>query len=102
MRDDDGSPVKLPDIQIPGGGRGLVRFMPDGNRLIYLRRDVGRPDDFWQLDMTTNQSRQLTRIAGGVQASTFDITSNGSSIVFDRLLGPSNIALIDLPKPASR
>jgi Tol biopolymer transport system component len=102
IRDDDGSRVTFPDIQIPGGGRGLVRFMPDGNRLVYLRRDVGGPDDFWQLDMTTNHSQRLTRIAGGVQANTFGITSNGSSIVFDRPLGRSNIALIDLPKPASR
>jgi Tol biopolymer transport system component len=59
---------------------------PDGTR------------DFWLLDLATNTSRQLTRFSDPATMSTFDISPDGSQIVFDRLRENSDIRLIDLPE----
>jgi hypothetical protein len=56
------------------------------------------PQDFWLLDLTTKQSRQLTRLNSPAAMRTFDITVDGKQIVFDRLRENSDIVLIDLPR----
>jgi hypothetical protein len=52
--------------------------------------------DFWLLDLSTMKSRQLTDIAKGATIRTFDITPDGSAIVFDRQRESSAIILIEL------
>jgi hypothetical protein len=42
--------------------------------------------------------RPLTRLSGGVAMRTFDITSEGKRIVFDRVRENSSIVLIDLAR----
>jgi Tol biopolymer transport system component len=88
----DGSPIPLPAIQVLNGER--CRFLPDGRGLVYLG-----PLDFWLLDLITNETRQLTRLSNPGTTRTFDITPDGSQIVFDRLHENSDIVLIDLPGP---
>jgi serine/threonine protein kinase/Tol biopolymer transport system component len=99
----DGRAVNLPDIRIPSGGGGRVRFLPSGKGLVYLqfRRGTESPSgahDFWQLDLATNQTKQLTRLSSPATVSTFDITPDGTRIVFDRIRENADIRLIDLPK----
>ena len=93
----DGSPATLPAIRVPAGGGGRSRFLPSGKGLVYLQGQEG-DQDFWLLDLTTNKSRQLTRLSNAATMNTFDITPDGSRIVFDRLRENSDIRLIDLPK----
>jgi Tol biopolymer transport system component len=88
--------VKLPLIEVPSGGGGRCRFLPNGN-LVYLKGPDGA-QDFWLLDLTTSTSRQLTRLSNAATTSTFDITPDGRQIVFDRTRENSDIRLIDLPK----
>jgi tricorn protease-like protein len=52
--------------------------------------------DFWLLDLRTMRSRRLTRLSNPAAMHTFDITPDGSRIVFDRLQANSGIVLIDL------
>ena len=52
--------------------------------------------DFWLLDLSTMQDRQLTQLRAAGTISTFDITPNGKQIVFDRLSEDSDIVLIEL------
>jgi Tol biopolymer transport system component len=87
----DGTPVELPEVR--AGLRGGHRFLPNGTGLMYLSRS----HDFWLLDLATNKTRAVTRLSLGV-LSTFDITPDGKSIVFDRSRENSDIVLIDLPK----
>jgi len=98
---DDGTPMSLPAVRVPTGGRGRARFLPDGRRLVYLQGEIIGAQDFWLLDMTTNAPRQLTRLSVGQGTNSFDITPDGTHIVFDRLVERSNIALIELPKPGA-
>jgi Tol biopolymer transport system component len=55
--------------------------------------------DFWLLDLGTMRSRRLTQLSNPAAMRTFDVTPDGSRIVFDRLRGNSDILLID---PASK
>jgi serine/threonine protein kinase/Tol biopolymer transport system component len=96
---DDGTAMEFPPIRVPTGGRGRARFLPNGTGLVYLQ-GTG-PQDFWLLDIASGRSRQLTRLSGGASTSTFDVSPDGTRIVFDRLREISDIVLIELPKPGA-
>jgi len=89
----DSTPVALPHVRVRPGG---YRFLPDGTGLVYL--PLVRSLDFWLLDLATGHQRQLTRLSNQGRLQTFDITRDGTQIVFDRSRENSDIVLIDLPK----
>jgi Tol biopolymer transport system component len=91
----DGTPAKLPEIKVQREG-DRARFMPDGSGLIYMQGSTLAEQDFWLLDLGTMQSRRLTRLNNPAVMRAFDITPDGSRIVFDRLQENSEILLIDL------
>jgi hypothetical protein len=90
----DATPVRLPDVRARlGGGH---RFLPNGAGLLYLPR--AQSLDFWLLDLTTKETRALTRLGDHGILHTFDVMPDGRFIVFDRSRENSDIVLIDLPK----
>ena len=89
----DGTPATLPPVRVRPGG---YRFLPNGSGLVYL--PFLQSLDFWLLDLATTSTRQLTRFSNQGQLATFDITSDGKDLVFDRSRRNSDIVLIDLPK----
>ena len=93
----DGSPVTLPVIRVPSGGGGHFRFLPSGKGLVYLMGPSG-DHNFWLLDLDSKKSRQLSRLSSPATINTFDITPDGSRIVFDRVRENADLRLIDLPK----
>jgi len=97
----DGTPVKLPDIRVQRDGE-RVRFLPDGLGLVYMLGDTLSEQDFWLLDVRTMQSRRLTRLSNPAAMRSFDISPDGSRIVFDRLRENSGIVLIDLATKQTR
>jgi hypothetical protein len=59
-------------------------------------RSIAREQTFWIYDMTSKETRQLADFdMPGTR--TFDITPDGTRIVFDRIRENSDIVLIDLP-----
>jgi Tol biopolymer transport system component len=92
----DGTSVKLPEIILRRLGE-RVRFLPDGKSLIYMGGSLVS-QDFWLLDLASMKSRLLTRLQNLAAMRTFDITSDGKQIVFDRLRENSQVVMIDLPK----
>jgi Tol biopolymer transport system component len=92
----DGTSVKLPEMSLRRLGE-RVRFSPDGKSLIYMQGLLAS-QDFWLLDLATMKSRPLTRLQNRATMRTFDITSDGKQIVFDRLRENSHVVMIDLPK----
>ena len=92
----DGTRAELPAIQVRREGE-RVRFLPDGNRLVYMQGTL-RSQDFWLLDLGTKKTRPLSHLNNSATMRTFDITPDGKQIVFDRLRENSDIVLIDLPK----
>jgi Tol biopolymer transport system component len=95
----DGTPVTLPALRVPSGGAGRSRFLPSGKALVYMRGTSSEgAQDFWLLDLAANTSRQMTKLSNAATMNTFDITPDGSRIVFDRLRENADVRLIDLPK----
>jgi Tol biopolymer transport system component len=92
----DGTSVKLPDISLRRLGEH-ARFSPDGKSLIYTQGLLAS-QDFWLLDLASMKSRPLTRLQNRATMRTFDITSDGKQIVFDRIRENSQVVMIDLPK----
>lgn len=92
----DGTSVKLPEIILRRLGE-RVRFSPDGKSLIYMQ-GLLTSQDFWLLDLASMKSRPLTRLQNRATMRTFDVTSDGKQIVFDRLRENSQVVMIDLPK----
>jgi Tol biopolymer transport system component len=92
----DGSSVELPQISVRRLG-DRVRFLPDGKSLIYMQGLLAS-QDFWLLDLASMKSRPLTRLQNRASMRTFDVTSDGKQIVFDRLRENSVVVMIDLPK----
>jgi Tol biopolymer transport system component len=95
----DGKPVELPEIEVFRAGE-RTRFLPDGTGLVYMR-GFGLTQDFWLLDLTTMENRQLTQLESTTTMRTFDITPDGQRIVFDRLSEDSDIVLIELSEPSA-
>ncbi len=91
----DGTPAKLPEIKVQREGERM-RFLPDGTGLVYMLGHTLAEQDFWLLDLTTMRSRRLTRLSSPAIMRTFDITPDGSRILFDRSREDSEILLIDL------
>ena len=91
----DGTPAKLPEIKVQREGERM-RFLPDGTGLVYMLGNTLAEQDFWLLDLTTMRSRRLTRLSSPAIMRTFDITPDGSRILFDRSREDSEILLIDL------
>jgi WD40 repeat protein len=92
----DGSSVEMPQISVRRLGE-RVRFLPDGKSLIYMQGLLAS-QDFWLLDLASMKSRLLTRLQNRATMRTFDITSDGKQIVFDRTRENSHVVMIDLPK----
>ena len=92
----DGTSVKLPEIILRRLGE-RVRFSPDGKSLIYMQ-GLLVSQDFWLLDLASMKPRPLTRLQNRATMRTFDVTSDGKQIVFDRLRENSQVVMIDLPK----
>jgi serine/threonine protein kinase/Tol biopolymer transport system component len=93
----DGSPVTIPTIRVPSGGGGHFRFLPSGKGLVSVQGPSG-DHNFWLLDLDSKKSRQLSRLSSPATINTFDITPDGSRIVFDRVRENADLRLIDLPK----
>lgn len=116
----DGRPHALPDIGLPRGARRLV-FLPHagvspsgvspfmeggqrgiapqplrGNSLVVLKGDA-RDRNFWRVDLANGEQRQLTDFDGFAIAE-FDVSADGSEIVFDRLHEESDVVQIDLDR----
>jgi Tol biopolymer transport system component len=97
----DGTPAKLPEINLQRDGE-RARFLPDGTGVIYMLGPTTAEQDFWLLDFGTMRSRRLTQLSNPAAMRTFDITSDGTRIVFDRLRENSYIQLIDLATTQAR
>jgi Tol biopolymer transport system component len=89
----DGTPVPMPVVDVRlGGGH---RFLRSGTGLVYLPGIESR--DFWLIDLATNKHRQLTQLTGGGYLNAFDITPDGTHIIFDRSRQNADVVLIELP-----
>lgn len=89
----DGQPYPLPDIKLPRGARRVV-FSPEERALIVLQGEM-RHNNFWYIDLDSGERRQLTQFGRDFTIRDFDVSPDGSHIVFDRRQENSDLALIE-------
>ena len=92
----EGKPYPLPELSIRSEGDGY-RFTPDVKSLVMLAGHF-KQQDFWLVDLTNNQRRQLTRLKLGFSVTGFDVSPDGKQILFDRVRENSEVVLIDLKR----
>jgi Tol biopolymer transport system component len=89
----DGRPYPIPALILTRGARRVV-FRPDSDSIVLLLGDVGHKN-FWLVDLRTGAQRQITELAPDIAISDFDLSRDGSAVVFDRIQKGSQIALIE-------
>ena len=97
----DGRPYDLPQVEQAGakcGSQGQPWRLP------LSRRDPpglpARPEatDFWLFNLVSGERRQLTSLSNKGSLRGFDITPDGTHIVFDRVRQNGDIILIERQK----
>jgi Tol biopolymer transport system component len=88
-----GAKIETPELYYPGDFEGY-RFMPDGKSIVVLQGQF-RAMDSWLVNLETGARRQLTRLKPGYSIRTFDVSADGTEILFDRLLENSHIVMIE-------
>lgn len=90
----EGQPYGAPDLWVVRGG-DRYRFIPDGTALVLLLVEGGR-QNFWLHELQTGGRRQITDLQQDFTIRNFDVSPDGSQIIFDRIQENSDIVMIDL------
>ena len=94
----DGRPYNMPGLILTLGAR-RVAFARNSGSMVFLRGGIDRKD-FWQLDPQTGAERQLTDLPAGFVIGDFDVSADGTEIVFGRVQESSSVVLIERAKEA--
>jgi Tol biopolymer transport system component len=89
----DGRPYPLPTLILTRGARRMA-VLPDRQSLVVLRGDLGHRN-FWLIDLGTGAEHMLAELPAEFVIRDFDISPDGTEIVFDRVQENSEIALIE-------
>jgi Tol biopolymer transport system component len=91
--DPDGRPYARPSMMLTRGAR-RVAFAGDERSLVILRGGMDHKY-FWRLDPQTGAERQLTDLPSSFVIGDFDVSPDGTEIIFERVQESSSIALIE-------
>jgi Tol biopolymer transport system component len=89
----DGRPYPLPSVMLTRGAR-RVAFLRDPQTLVILSGEIHHKN-FLLLDLRTGVQRILAQLPGDFDIRDFDISADGSEVVFDRGQLNSDLALIE-------
>jgi serine/threonine protein kinase/Tol biopolymer transport system component len=89
----DGRPYGMASLILTRGAR-RVAFAPNSGSLVILRGEIAHKN-FWLLNPQTGAERQLTDLPSSFVIGDFDVSPDGTEIIFDRVQDSSSIALIE-------
>jgi len=96
-----GQPYKIPELMLSRwGALGVtqvdrrLRFLPGQGALVVLRGDL-QHKNLWAWELTTGSWRQLTNFDRDIVIGDFDVSPDGSEVVFERVQEHSDIVVID-------
>jgi serine/threonine protein kinase/Tol biopolymer transport system component len=89
----DGRPYGMASLILTRGAR-RVAFAPNSGSLVILRGEIAHKN-FWLLNPQTGAERQLTDLPASFVIGDFDVSPDGTEIIFDRVQDSSSIALIE-------
>jgi Tol biopolymer transport system component len=86
----------LPVLTLTRGARHLA-FLSGERALVLLRGEI-QHKNLWLVDLQTGAERRLTNLPADFDVRDFDISPDGSELVFERVQERSNLVLMDLPR----
>jgi Tol biopolymer transport system component/tRNA A-37 threonylcarbamoyl transferase component Bud32 len=97
-----GQPYKIPELTLSRGaalgvtqvGARRLRFLPGQAALAVLRGNV-QHKNLWAWELTTGSWRQLTNFGRDIVIGDFDVSPDGSMVVFERVQEHSDVVVID-------
>ena len=95
----EGKPYPFPELWVNYQTGSPYRFVPGAHDLIYLKEGDLRHQNFFRVDLSTGEERQISEFRSGFEIRDFDIAPDGSRILFDRLRANSDVVLMDRDKP---
>jgi serine/threonine protein kinase/Tol biopolymer transport system component len=95
----DQTPVPIVALQIVGFSTATrYRFVPAGDALIVLEGVLGASQNFFKVDLAAGKRHQLTDLDGTYVIRNFDVSPDGTRIVFDRWRQHADIAMMTLAR----
>jgi dipeptidyl aminopeptidase/acylaminoacyl peptidase len=91
-------PLRIPDIEVSYTTAIPYRFVPNRKALIYLKTRNLPDQDFYFVDLENGKERKLSGLKPGSLIQSFDISSDGKEIVFDRVRQNADIVIMDLAR----
>ena len=89
----DGRAYPMRSLVLTRGAR-RVAFVRGTRRLLVLRGPIEHKD-FWLVDIDSGAERQLSHVPGDFAIGNFDVSADGSEIVFDRQQANSDLVMIE-------
>jgi Tol biopolymer transport system component/tRNA A-37 threonylcarbamoyl transferase component Bud32 len=97
-----GQPYQIPELTLSrGGALGVtqvgarrLRFLPGEAGLVVLRGDI-QHKNLWARDLASGRWRELTRFGREVVIGDFDVSTDGTALVLERVEEDSDIVVID-------
>jgi len=91
----DGRPYGIPSLILTRGAHPA--FSRNSGSLVILRGEYTHKN-FWAWDPKTGAERQLTDLPSSFVIGDFDVSPDGTEIIFDREQESSSLALIERPR----
>ena len=96
-----GRPHTIPKLTLSrGGALGVMqvgarrlRFLPGQATLVILRGDI-QHKNLWATELTTGSLRQLTNFGRDIVIGDFDVSADGTAVVFERVEERSDVVVI--------
>jgi Tol biopolymer transport system component len=89
----DGRARAFPNLMLTRGAR-RIRFLPNSHTLVILRGEIENKN-FWLIDLDNGAERPLKSLPRDVLVGDFDVSDDGSEIVFDHTRETSHVMSID-------
>jgi Tol biopolymer transport system component len=83
-------------LTLTRGARHVV-FLPKERALVFLRGEI-QHKNLYLADLETGAERQLTNLPADFDVRDFDVSSDGSEVIFERVQQRSDVVLMDLSR----
>ncbi len=93
----DGTAQPLAALTLTRGARHMA-FFPGGREIVVLQGEI-QHKNLWVVNIETGAQRKLTNLASDFDVRNFDVSTDGSEVVLERVQEESDVMLLEIPRP---